>query len=105
MCLEGPAEKLGDTAFCQPAVFLGSLAAVERLRAEEPALVASVSRAAGLSLGEYSALVFAGAMSFEDGLRVVDARARSMAAAAKARGAGGRVSSGMSRMRAEQGGG
>lgn len=37
---------------------------------------------AGLSLGEYCALVFAGVLSFEDGLRVVKARADSMAAAA-----------------------
>lgn len=85
VCLEGPEDKLGDTAFAQPAIFLGSLAAAERLRSDEPALVASVSAAAGLSLGEYSALVFAGAMSFEEGLRVVRVRAESMAAAAKAR--------------------
>ena len=46
------------------------LAAVEKLRAEDPKLVDSCSAAAGLSLGEYCALVFAGALSFEDGLKV-----------------------------------
>lgn len=85
VCLGGPEEKLNDTAFSQPAIFVGNLAAVERLRSEEPAALASVSAAAGLSLGEYSALVFAGAMSFEDGLSVVKARAESMAAAASVR--------------------
>jgi [acyl-carrier-protein] S-malonyltransferase len=46
------------------------LAAVEKLRAEDPKLVDSCSAVAGLSLGEYCALVFAGALSFEDGLKV-----------------------------------
>lgn len=43
---------------------------MEKLRAEDPKLVDSCSAAAGLSLGEYCALVFAGALSFEDGLKV-----------------------------------
>ena len=55
------------------------------MRHETPAVLDAVSAAAGLSLGEYTALVFAGALSFEDGLKVVKARAESMAAAAKAR--------------------
>ena len=49
------------------------LAAVEKLRAESPAVVESCSATAGLSLGEYCALVFAGALSFEDGLKVAEA--------------------------------
>ena len=44
---------------------------MEKLRAEDPELVNSCSAAAGLSLGEYCALVFAGALSFEDGLKVI----------------------------------
>lgn len=56
---------------------------VEKVRHDTPALVDSVSCAAGLSLGEYTALVFAGALTFEEGLRVVKVRAESMAAAAK----------------------
>jgi [acyl-carrier-protein] S-malonyltransferase len=82
VCVNGPKEKLDDTAFAQPALFVAGLAAVEKLRAESPETVASCSRVAGLSLGEYTALVFAGAMSFEDGLRVVQCRAEAMKAAA-----------------------
>jgi [acyl-carrier-protein] S-malonyltransferase len=54
----------------QPALFVAGLAAVERLRAQNPAAVDACAACAGLSLGEYAALVFAGAMSFEDGLKV-----------------------------------
>lgn len=54
----------------QPALFVAGLAAVEKLRQEDPEAVAGCSAAAGLSLGEYTALVFAGALSFEDGLKV-----------------------------------
>ena len=83
VCVNGPKEKLDDTAFAQPALFVAGLAAVEKLRAESPETVTRCSRAAGLSLGEYTALVFAGAMSFEDGLRVVRCRAEAMKAAAE----------------------
>ncbi len=54
----------------QPALFVAGLAAVEKLRGESPASVDGCSAAAGLSLGEYTALVFAGALSFKDGLKV-----------------------------------
>ncbi len=54
---------------------MAGLAAVEALRAAParggaPPLVAAAGAAAGLSLGEYAALVFAGVMSFQDGLKV-----------------------------------
>ena len=84
VCVNGPKSKLDDTAFAQPALFVAGLAAAEKLRADSPDVVRRCSRVAGLSLGEYTALVFAGAMSFEDGLRVVKARAESMKAAAEA---------------------
>ena len=71
ICLEGPAEKLDSTVYSQPALFVTSMAAVEWLKANKPEVVESCTAAAGLSLGEYTALVFAGVMSFEDGLRVV----------------------------------
>ena len=74
LCFEGPAERLNATVVSQPALFVSSLAALEVLKAERPEVVEACTFAAGLSLGEYTALTFAGAMSFEDGLRVVKVR-------------------------------
>ncbi|MCA9062289.1 MAG: ACP S-malonyltransferase [Planctomycetaceae bacterium] len=84
LCFEGPAEQLDSTVISQPALFVSSLAALEKLRADLPDVAPSCEMAAGLSLGEYTALVFAGAMSFEDGLRVVKRRGEAMQAAAEA---------------------
>jgi [acyl-carrier-protein] S-malonyltransferase len=84
VCLNGPAEKLDSTVYSQPALFVTSLAALEWLSANQPDLVRACGAAAGLSLGEYSALVFAGVLSFEDGLAVVQERGRAMQAAADA---------------------
>ncbi|KAL6776069.1 MCT1 [Auxenochlorella protothecoides x Auxenochlorella symbiontica] len=85
VCVEGPKARLDSTAVSQPAIYVASLAAVEKLRAEggEEAL-AAIDVAAGLSLGEYTALAFAGAFSFADGLRLVALRGASMQAAADA---------------------
>jgi [acyl-carrier-protein] S-malonyltransferase len=84
LCFEGPAEQLDSTVISQPALFVTSLAALEMLRADSPDVVLGCEVAAGLSLGEYTALVFAGAMSFEDGLRVVQRRGEAMQEAADA---------------------
>ena len=84
LCFEGPAERLDSTIISQPAIFVSSLAALEKLRAENPEVVLGCEMAAGLSLGEYTALVFAGAMSFEDGVRLVQRRGQAMQAAADA---------------------
>lgn len=84
VCLQGPAEKLDATAYSQPALFVTSLAALEWLRANQPDVVAGCGAVAGLSLGEYTALVFADVLSFEDGLRVVQERGRAMQDAADA---------------------
>lgn len=84
LCFDGPAEKLDSTVYSQPALFVTSLAALESLRATRPAVVESCKAAAGLSLGEYTALVFAGVLSFEDGLRVVQKRGQAMQDAADA---------------------
>jgi [acyl-carrier-protein] S-malonyltransferase len=135
MCAEGPKEKLDSTAVSQPAIYVASLAAVEKLKHEQgevrtklaqaatdrlrrtpvgrrrpaltpPAIPHHIHRrpapaapcshrlvqeaaaradvACGLSLGEYTALAYAGAVSFEDGVRLVKLRGESMQAAADA---------------------
>ena len=83
-CFDGPAEALEATDVSQPAIYVASLAALESLKATQPDLVASVAGAAGLSLGEYTALVFAGALDFETGLKIVRRRGQAMQAAALA---------------------
>jgi [acyl-carrier-protein] S-malonyltransferase len=88
LCFEGPSEKLDTTEVSQPAIYVTSLACLEILKAENPAAVEACSITAGLSLGEYTALVFAGAMSFADGLRVVQKRGQAMQAAADATSSG-----------------
>jgi [acyl-carrier-protein] S-malonyltransferase len=84
ICFEGPADALEATDVSQPAIYVASLAALESLRATDPALVESAAGAAGLSLGEYTALVFAGSLDFETGLHVVRRRGEAMQAAALA---------------------
>lgn len=88
LCFEGPAGELDSTVHSQPALFVCSLAALEKLRQDAPETVLSCEAAAGLSLGEYTAMVFSGAMSFEDGLRVVARRGRAMQDAADAQPSG-----------------
>ncbi len=72
--LEGPEEELTLTRHCQPAIYLAStamLAAFEEAGRFDPS---GCRATAGLSLGEYTALHFAGALSFEDGLKLVAKR-------------------------------
>jgi [acyl-carrier-protein] S-malonyltransferase len=71
LCFQGPEEELKLTANTQPAILAASVAALRVVRAETPLAGAYV---AGHSLGEYSALVAAGAMQFADALRTVRAR-------------------------------
>ena len=84
LCFEGPAEQLDSTVHSQPALFVTSLVGLEFLKVNQPEVVASAAATAGLSLGEYTALVFADVMSFEDGLKVVQQRGRAMQDAADA---------------------
>ncbi|MBL8866900.1 MAG: ACP S-malonyltransferase [Planctomycetia bacterium] len=84
VCVHGPSERLNATDVSQPAIFVASLAALEHLRETDPAAESSVVATAGLSLGEYTALAFAGAIGFEDGVKVVKARGEAMQAAALA---------------------
>ncbi|MEK6249521.1 MAG: acyltransferase domain-containing protein, partial [Planctomycetales bacterium] len=82
LCFEGPAEQLNSTAYSQPALFVTSLAMLESLRVESPDVIQSCNAVAGLSLGEYTALVFAGVLQFEDGLKLVAERGAAMQEAA-----------------------
>lgn len=84
LCFEGPAEQLDSTVCSQPALFVTSLAALESLRAESPDVILACEVAAGLSLGEYTAMVFAGVMDFEAGLTLVQERGAAMQRAADA---------------------
>lgn len=83
LCLNGPEEKLEETRFCQPCMHLANLAAVEKLRMEKPEVVEQCKSVAGLSLGEYSALVVAKMITFEDSIKIVRARAEAMDDASK----------------------
>ena len=85
LCREGPAEKLNATSVSQPAILVTSLAALEVLRGREGNPLADTRITAGLSLGEYTALVFAGALEFDDAVRLVDVRGRAMQECAEQR--------------------
>ncbi|XP_061920801.1 malonyl-CoA-acyl carrier protein transacylase, mitochondrial [Entelurus aequoreus] len=78
LCLEGPEEELMKTVHCQPAVFVTSLAAVERLSQENPTAIETCIAAAGFSVGEFTALVFSGALTFAEALYAVKVRAEAM---------------------------
>lgn len=90
LCLNGPAEELGRTEYCQPALYVHSYAALSELQSQRPELWNDVVAVAGLSLGEYTAVAAAGGLTFADGLRLVRVRGQAMQAAADA------VASGMS---------
>ena len=73
LMFNGTDEDLRQTKVTQPAIFLHSVILAKTLENEM-----KPDMAAGHSLGEFSALVAAGALSFEDGLRLVSARAQAM---------------------------
>jgi [acyl-carrier-protein] S-malonyltransferase len=85
VCAHGPKERLDSTAVSQPALYVASLAALEQLRQSEPEALRDCVAAAGLSLGEYTALTFAGSLAFADGVRLVQKRGQAMQAASDAR--------------------
>ncbi len=76
ICFNGPEAELTKTENAQPGIFLVSWVAFELLKEHAPGL--KFEAAAGLSLGEFTALTAAGAMSFENGLRVVRERGKFM---------------------------
>ncbi len=76
ICFNGPDSELTKTENAQPGIFLVSWVAFQLLKERVPSL--QFHATAGLSLGEFTALTAAGAMSFEDGLRIVRQRGRFM---------------------------
>ncbi|MCA8915361.1 MAG: ACP S-malonyltransferase [Planctomycetes bacterium] len=80
LCFEGPEDELNRTDVSQPAILAHSWAVVAALNTHKKGreLLQSASCTAGLSLGEYSALAAAGAVSWEDALALVRARGRYM---------------------------
>ncbi|MGH7989747.1 MAG: ACP S-malonyltransferase [Limisphaerales bacterium] len=76
ICFNGPESELTKTENAQPGIFLVSWVCFELLKEKIPNL--KFDATAGLSLGEFTALMAAGAMNFEDGLRVVRQRGKFM---------------------------
>jgi [acyl-carrier-protein] S-malonyltransferase len=76
ICFNGPESELTKTEHAQPGIFLVSWVAFQLLKEQVPNL--KFEATAGLSLGEFTALTAAGALSFEDGLRVVRQRGKFM---------------------------
>jgi [acyl-carrier-protein] S-malonyltransferase len=86
ICFQGPPEQLNTTTISQPAIFTVSAAILESLKSEPETASIIPDAAAGLSLGEYTALYAAGLISFEDALILVQKRGQAMQAAADASG-------------------
>ena len=70
LCFEGPEEKLNKTEFTQISILTTSLAFLEVLKKNN--IEADIS--VGLSLGEYTALIYSGIISFEDGINLIKKR-------------------------------
>jgi len=81
ICFTGPAEKLKETRYTQPALFLHSASIYEILKNE-----INISAIAGHSVGEYAALYISGVLSFEDALNLVSLRGQLMFAAGEITG-------------------
>jgi len=83
ICFEGPIEKLTQSCYAQPAIFIASLAALEALKQVKPGV--QFAAAAGLSSGEWTALHLAGVIRFEDTLKILEVRGRAMQQACEER--------------------
>jgi [acyl-carrier-protein] S-malonyltransferase len=78
ICFEGPEDRLTATDISQPAIVVTSLAALAALRATPAGQAIEVQAAAGLSLGEYTALAAAEVLSFDEAVRLTHLRGRFM---------------------------
>jgi [acyl-carrier-protein] S-malonyltransferase len=80
--LNGPESKLAEPTYCQPAMLIAGLAAVEKLRGDKPEALSRCQAVAGMYEGEYTALVVAGVLSFEESLKLCKVRGEAMSKAA-----------------------
>ncbi|MFH2002793.1 MAG: ACP S-malonyltransferase, partial [Planctomycetota bacterium] len=78
LCLEGTDEEVNRTDICQPGILTTSLAIIEVLKKRHGLTPSQFDATAGLSLGEYTALVFAGVLDFEAAVSLVAKRGRYM---------------------------
>lgn len=81
ICLQNDeelSERLKSTAFVQVALFVGCLAKIEQIKIENPHILTNINCVAGLSVGEFCALVYAGVLKFEDALKIVRKRGQAM---------------------------
>jgi len=78
ICFGGPEDRLTATDISQPAILVTSLAVLAALRTTQAGKALKADAAAGLSLGEYTALVAAGAIGFDDAVRLTSLRGRYM---------------------------
>ena len=78
LCFEGPQDQLTRTDISQPAILVTSLALLEAVRARRPEWLDGAAATAGLSLGEYTALVFAGVLTFAEAVWLIQQRGKAM---------------------------
>lgn len=105
LCSDGPLEKLNQTLYSQPAMFVGAWIAFQELKAAKPDYFKAEDYdlvLAGLSLGEYTALTAAGIFSFENALRCVQERANAMQDTAEMRVGGMTTVVGLTRVELEE---
>jgi len=88
ICFDGPEDRLTATDVSQPAILVTSLAVLAALRTTPAGAALAPAAAAGLSLGEYTALVAAGAIEFDDAVRLTHLRGRYMQEACEAQPSG-----------------
>jgi [acyl-carrier-protein] S-malonyltransferase len=81
LCFKGDPERLNETSICQPAILVTSVAVLRAVREKMGEGALHAGAAAGLSLGEYTALVAAGSLEFVDAVRLVHKRGTFMQAA------------------------
>jgi len=82
LMLKGPEDKLAETKYCQPCMFIAGMAGLESMKAgEKKECVERPQATAGLSLGEYTAICAAGVLDFEECLKLVKIRGEAMQSA------------------------